>query len=176
MWQQSLPWKTGIIYPSNNICLLTRCLKDWTLSLFIFPTTVSGISPYPNRRMKEGSVQCWCFSMRHGHSMIRHGWAGTSCSAGCVWIWQQCLEISRTVTGVHFIKLWQATSLLCWRLVMASSLQAVTWSTPMIRRAFCWIESSWFKTVGEALIHDRQAYSIILRIWRQLLFLQYPVY
>ena len=33
-----------------------------------------------------------------------HGWAGTSCSAGCVWIWQQCLEISRTVTGVHFIK------------------------------------------------------------------------
>ena len=26
------------------------------------------------------------------------------CSAGCVWIWQQCLEISRTVTGVHFIR------------------------------------------------------------------------
>ena len=60
--------------------------------------------PYPNCRMKEGSVQCWRFSIRHGHSMIRHGWSGTSCSPSCVWTWQQCLQISRTVTGVHFVK------------------------------------------------------------------------
>ena len=72
-----------------------------TVTLFFSYHSVWESVPYPNRRMKEGSVQCWCFSMRHGHSMIRHGWAGTSCSAGCVWIWQQCLEISRTVTGVH---------------------------------------------------------------------------
>ena len=75
-----------------------------TVTLYFSYHSVWESVPYPNRRMKEGSVQCWCFSMRHGHSMIRHGWAGTSCSAGCVWIWQQCLEISRTVTGVHFIK------------------------------------------------------------------------
>ena len=139
-----------------------------TVTLYFSYHSVWESVPYPNRRMKEGSVQCWCFSMRHGHSMIRHGWAGTSCSAGCVWIWQQCLEISRTVTGVHFVQHCDSSyfpSVLEASLVMASSLQAVTWSTPMIRRAFCWIESSWFKTVGEALIHDRQAYSIILRIW-----------
>ena len=75
-----------------------------TVTLYFSYHSVWESVPYPNRWMKEGSVQCWCFSMRHGHSMIRHGWAGTSCSAGCVWIWQQCLEISRTVTGVHFIK------------------------------------------------------------------------
>ena len=156
---------------------------DTVTRYFSYHSVWEGI-PYPNRRMKEGSVQCWCFSMRHGHSMIRNGWAGTSCSAECVWTWQQCLEISRTVNGVHFVKHCDAaTFLLCWRLVMASSLQAVAWSTPMIRRAFCWIESScdcdaatfllcWrlvmassLQTVGEALIHDRQAYFIILRIW-----------
>ena len=41
-----------------------------------------------------------------------------------------------------------ATFLLCRRLVIANSLQSITWPTPMILRSFYWIESSWLRTVG----------------------------
>ena len=111
--------------------------------------------PYPNRSMKEGSVQCWCFSMR-----LATAWSGMDelrvVLRDVYGFGNNSLEISRTVTSVHFIKHCDSSyfpSVL--EAMMASSLQAVTWSTPMIRRSFCWIESSWFKTVGEALIHEQ---------------------